>query len=732
MKNILKIFFTDIKGLIKNPFAMVIAIGICILPSLYAWFNIYSNWDPYANTGNIKIAIYSEDKGITTDTGSYENVGKDVVKELKTNKKIGWTEVSSRDEAEAGVESGKYYAAVVICSEFTDALYNGALTDFKDNPTITYYENEKKNAVATKITDSAVDSLKKNINEKFLTVAITSVFNETNSLADSLQNGKNANVKDKINALSNSLTQYSSIIDSLIKSNSSLEAAMKSAQHDAGSMSSSISNSAEAFNDTNKKLSEAEASVKDFNGNVDTTLNQIKTSLNSVSKEIEKAKLSESAADLNTQINNILKNTSSVSSQISSLKKSLSNTKDASVNSLQNSTGKLNSEQIKDQIAAIKDTYEKPMDTIDFISEGLSKIDKELQIISADKVNTITDEIRKSLNNCADSVSSINKTYANTLVPQLKTVTDTINEALTSATNMLNTLSGAAQSMGQVFGNVGTTISTTNSTLGEIKTAVDDINKRIKDFQTKFKDANAEEYMQNLIDFLKGDPEEYGDYLASPVSIKTQKVYPVASYGSAMTPFYSVLAIWVGMTILVSIVKVNAEPKGLTGVKSYHLYFGRLLTFLLLSALQTIIIVLGDIYLLKCQILYPGLFTIAALATSFTFTLLIYSLTISFGDIGKAFAVIIMVIQIAGSSGTFPIELLPNMYQNIYIFFPFPYAINAMRETIGGLYGMTYIKLISELLIFAAAGLLIGLVIRIPFIQINHYMEKRMKDTKMM
>ena len=140
----------------------------------------------------------------------------------------------------------------------------------------------------------------------------------------------------------------------------------------------------------------------------------------------------------------------------------------------------------------------------------------------------------------------------------------------------------------------------------------------------------------------------------------------------------------------------------------------------------------GDIYILHCQILDKGVFWLTASVTSFVFTLLVYALTLSFGDIGKAIAVVIMVIQIAGSGGTFPIELLPAVYRNIYIFFPFPYAINAMRETIGGMYGNTYVKSMGELLIFAVASLAIGLIIRKPFIKLNHFVEERMEDTKMM
>ena len=151
-----------------------------------------------------------------------------------------------------------------------------------------------------------------------------------------------------------------------------------------------------------------------------------------------------------------------------------------------------------------------------------------------------------------------------------------------------------------------------------------------------------------------------------------------------------------------------------------------------MGQIQALIIVLGNIYLLHCQVKNPVLFWFASSLTSFTFTLLIYALTLSFGDIGKALVVVMVVIQIAGSGGTYPIEILPEFYRRVYIFFPFPYAINAMRETIGGMYGGVYEKNLAELLIFAVAALLIGLLIRVPFMGINHFVEKRMKDTKMM
>ena len=324
--------------------------------------------------------------------------------------------------------------------------------------------------------------------------------------------------------------------------------------------------------------------------------------------------------------------------------------------------------------------------------------------IVADMVNRSVASVTQVLNNCSESITNLKNMYTNSLVPQMDGVLNSVSQMLGNVTKLLDNLNTAVNDMGVVFDGIQTTVSDT--------TEEDD------------------EKVDALLKFLQGDPEDYGAFFAEPVQVTTQEIYAIANYGSAMTPFYSVLALWVGGTILVALIKVKPDTAGLSNPKSYQLFFGRYLLFFVCGQIQAAIIVLGDIYLLHCQILYPGLFWLTAALASFTFTLFIYAM--AFGDVGKAAAVVVMVIQIAGSGGTYPIETLPEIYQKIYIFFPFPYAINAMRETIGGMYGSDYMKYLGELLLFAVAALLIGLVIRLPFVKINHFVEKRMEDTEMM
>ena len=147
---------------------------------------------------------------------------------------------------------------------------------------------------------------------------------------------------------------------------------------------------------------------------------------------------------------------------------------------------------------------------------------------------------------------------------------------------------------------------------------------------------------------------------------------------------------------------------------------------------QAAIIVAGDIFLLGCAPVHPWLMWLSAAVTSLVFVLLIYSLTISFGDVGKAIVVVVMVLQIAGSSGSYPIEILPEIFGKGYIFFPFPYAINAMREALSGTYGHDFIIYLAELLIFGVVALAIGLLVRKPFIGMNKFVSEKLEETEVL
>lgn len=687
MRNIWTVFKTDIRTLSKCFFACVVVVAIALLPSLYAWLNIYSNWDPYGNTGGISIAVASLDEGYTDEDGTYENKGDDVVADLREATSINWVIVDTEEEAKGGVESGDYYAAVVIDKQFSRNMFR-MLTDWTGKPAITYYENAKKNAVATKITDTAVETLKRSISENYLEVVIDGIMEQSNLLAADLT------ADDPEAAVKGVLYQAQDLLHACGRMMDAFEAAG----------GSGVSESSAAA---------LEAAVASINKNLP-----------------DGSQLQQTAAEIQMRLNTAL---ARVERALDRLSSAIGNAPE--LPSAQ--------QQLRDAAAQL----EKAADTLETWAAGLEDSGTEAGKIQAEAARQTAAECRKTakqLRALAESPDSADLLAdCDALVKSLRTMADRIpvtskalqKELDTVAGQVADTMEGMAALAGDAKA-MKTALAETADAVGDtmalLRPATEKLLTSLESTIDDLEGLTTDEYMDTLVDILGGDPAVYGQYFPEMVQTSVNAVYPIANYGSAMTPFYTVLAIWVGGVILSSLIKIHARTEGLIDPKPAELYFGRYLFFFVLSQIQAAVIVTGDLYILKVQCLHPGMLYLTGALTAFTFSLLIYSLALSFGDVGKAIVVVIMVMQIAGSSGTFPIELLPAIYQKIYRFFPFPYAIDAMRECICGMYGNYYWQQIGFLLLFAAAALLIGLLVRRPFMGLNHFMEEKLEETELL
>lgn len=712
MRNIFKIFTGDIRGLLKNFLALVIAIGLCLLPALYAWFNIYANWDPYGNTGNINIAVVNLDSGWKNNLGEEVNMGDGIVDSLKEKDTIGWIFLDSEEEAIEGVKSGEYYSALVIDSGFTYGMYNGVAQNI-ENPKITYYLNDKKNAVATKITDSAATTVKSSVNKQFVQVLAEQVFTETNSLSDELSDEDAvAQMTAKLEAVSQNLEGYSSMIDTFVSGNAALSQVSDDTSGSLKDSQDKISSAQDKLSETQSNLQSSKNSFNDFSNQVNNTLNSINSSISSISQQIADAKLSEDVSVLSSDIKAIAEISQTLYEDITTLSNSMTEL---------DPNGEITNLDVLQTNIDLMEQYAKTI-----LSSAVSNIDM------SSSTDNVVSTMQGVLSTLDDNVDSLNAAYTNQVVPQVNNIIDSMSTTLGSVQDVLTNLNSTAGTMADVFLGVGDTLDVINMSMTQLQQVVDSASTKINETLEKLESASEDEKVEILINLLAGNPESLGEFFSEPVQVSDNYIYEIENYGSGVAPFYTTLAIWVGMTILVSLVKVGANTKGLIEPKPSEMYFGRYLTFLLLSQIQTLIIVLGDLFILKVQCIHPIAFIGVGAMASLTFSLIIYSLTISFGDIGKAFAVVIMVIQIAGSGGTYPIEALPTFFKAVYIFFPFPYAINAMRECIGGMYENTLGVCCLQLGIFCAGSLFIGLVIRKPFIKLNHFIEERMEDTQML
>lgn len=699
MKNIKIILSRDLKALFTHFFVFVIAIGLCILPALYAWLNIYSNTDPYGNTEDIKIAVASEDLGYINADGENQNVSEEILKTLKENKSIHWVD-TTRAKAKEGVKSGEYYAAVVFSKDFSKCMYEGVLEGLK-RPKVYYYDNEKKNAVAIKITDTAVSNLKNNINEMYISILVTNLFEKEGEAVESQDSdsvGKKLN--KKLKRLSKQLTGYRELVDTLVVADERMVASLDAAK-------SELSTAKQTADKSSSKLKKADAS--DLSDHIVTLDNQVSQSMTSALTQVYKAVNAKKTAQKNTYYKRAV-------AYLKDARTGLSNMLD---------TMRLLSSSVSDG----QKNYSYASSLLETQIQTLDRFIATLQKNMGSQKDAYTKQQEAMWQ---ETLEDLESHYDNVLDPLMQQISKKVNTITTDLSSMLESVSEDMVILEQVLTGAQSGVQSLDGSLKGISNSLDDVEQSVTNLNSTIQQMSSSEIVTKFKEFLKGDPEGYGEFFATPVKIETKAIYPVENYGTGVAPFYTTLALWVGGIFLVALIKVNPSKEGLVNPKPHELFLGRFLLFFLLGQFQAAVIVWGDLNLLHIQCLSVPRFMLASSIASFTFMILIYSCTIAFGDIGKALVVVLVVIQIAGSSGTYPIEILPEFYQKVYIFFPFPYSINAMREALCGMYEHDYLIYLMQLLLFAVASLLVGLVIRLPFIKVYHFVERRMKDTGFM
>ena len=689
MKNVFKIFFSDLRAITSQFFALAIVLAVLVIPALYAWVNIFANWDPYGNTGNVPIALASRDMGYTRPDGTYVNRGEEIVQEVSQGTSIRWVVTDTAQEAISGVASGKYYGALVMGENLSRNMYELVEALHDDEPSIVFYQNAKTNAIANKITTTAATTVEHNIQVKYLAVLIEEFMGNAEDVLDKLD-GEAAldTFIDKLTELRDHLRDYALIVKGLRASQTELIAGLDSA---GGQLSGvDVSDSAE-------KTASAKASVQSTKNAAESRLAVISGKITALR---DQAQGTDAQALDDALLADFLQQAEAIENEIDLLKSSL------------------------------------PQDSL--VASGVAVSLQTLLV----RVQSLEWSIRAQQGH-TDS-SALNQAFLDSMVTQLNDMLYLINNQLLPSytqlfdrmirdldtlNKILNGVNASAADVQPVISAAKSTIYATDGSMAQLQKVLEDAAEAVDKLLSLALQARDSDLLGQLIELLHGDPEEFAAFFSSPVEVTTETIYPVENYGSAMTPFYSTLAIWVGCVVTGAIIKPEAEAGKRTKVKERHLYWGRFLTYLLISQIQTAIIIAGDIYLLGCQCLYPGLFFLCSAVTSLVFTALIYSLTLAFGDVGKAAVVVVMVLQIAGSSGSYPIEILPPIFGKIYLFFPFPYAINAMRETLCGLYRLDLLKYLLELTVFGVMGVLIGLEVRKPFIGVNRFIEEEMEET---
>ena len=696
MKSTFEIFKKDLKNIFTNYGALIVVVALCLLPSLYAWFNIKASWDPYAEsaTSGIKVGVVNKDLG-TTLNGKDINVGNTVVEGLKDNKQMGWQFVSE-EEANQMVEEGKYYAMLTIPENFSKNL-TSIVTDDIEKGEIIYTVNEKINAVAPKLTDKGATAIQEKISKEIVNTVSDTIFGLANDVGIELEN-----------QIPKITTIYNSLLD--VQGNfGKINDTVNLASQGAGQLKTLVTGIQEDI----PMIKETVENAQKLSGEVKEFLSASKSSLNNIAPIIKN-----DIKILNEISNDVSKYTNALIDAINAG----SENAPAMIESL---LKKLNS------INKINDSLINIFETINKFSQGkLDNIINKLQTVSSKinsaitALNAVKDSIANGeqpnlalLNNILDlsnDISNITNDIYNNFDSEIVTKINTIfDDAYTVADNAISILSEAEAKLPQVSELLTTVYKGADRGIEGIefvKEKLPEAENMINELISKVEGIKDSTDLQDIVNLLKSDVQKRSDFLANPVEIVTNRLFSMGNYGTGMTPFYTVLSLWVGLLLLSSILTVEAH--GDYSVTAQ--YFGKLLLFLSISIVQALIVSLGDLYVLKIYCANPLLFVLGSIFTSVIFTFIVYSLCSVFGNVGKVLGIVLLVIQIGGSGGTFPIQLTPKFFQVINPFLPFTYAISFAREAIGGVVQSVLTKDIIVLSIYAVIFVFISIFLKKP------------------
>ncbi|MEC0248943.1 YhgE/Pip domain-containing protein [Paenibacillus chitinolyticus] len=712
MRKIGSIYARDIRNIATNWVAAVIILGLVFLPSLYAWFNIEASWDPYGQTGGIAIAVANNDEGATL-RGKQLNLGNEIVASLKKNEKIGWTFVDEK-EAMKGVNHGEYYASIIIPADFSAKIAT-VLTDDPQKADILYYVNEKINAVSPKITSKGATGVIDEVSRNFIKVANGTIFQIFNEIGVELENElptieKVKTLVFKLETVFPELNQAVGVaLDDVHKSND----IVKKAQDNLPIVTQLAKDGEEFTNKLGDFLGKGSEAVEALGPNIKQDLlllQQTATAtqeLTGILKDanfdpaVAKAALDRASQRLTVAVD--------VTDRLIGL-----------FEQLNKYTGGKVMPFVIDRLKSVKDRFQQQLTTVGKIRDAIDKGEKPAQEL-VDNLNRLSKE-------AAGFIGDILGRYDSEIQPQ---ILQGIAKAKKTAQNAHTVLSEAVKSipdLQKILGDAAKGLAVGDKELKEIQARLPEVETRIKDLADKIRAFEKEGNLTELIDLLKNNFEKESEFFAEPVQLKENKLFPIPNYGSAMSPFFTTLSLWVGALLLVSLLTVEVhEP----GYKSYQVFFGRYLTFGTLAVMQSLMVTLGDMFILKTYVVDKLWFVLFGMVLSAVFMLIVYTLVSVFGNVGKAMAIVLLVLQLAGSGGTFPIQVTPPFFQAIHPYLPFTYGISMMREAVGGILWDIIMEDLIMMAVYIGITLLIGLALKKVINKSSAKFVSRAKESKL-
>lgn len=820
MKNAFKIYKRDIKTMVTNWAALIMVVILIFIPSLYSLINIKASWDPYGNTGGIKVAVVNEDEG-TVFKDSEINLGNELIDELKSNTKMGWTFVD-KETATQGILEETYYAMIEIPSDFSKNVTTLVEKEVK-KPQLIYTVNEKKNSIAPKITDSGVKTLKSQLDENIVKTVSGIVFRVCNEVGVDVENNRHElrKIVDAVYELDDNLPELEDVLSGAVDGTVSISELLDKANNMLPTVSDIldssedfISGSSETLDRTESDLTEISDTIKDdlimIEGvldassvtlkNIDenilpdvakkslslaldsikatnTTIEDVRTKLKSIKKFIDRVAdievkevsdvsdlFSKEAVNEDILHSEVLNNNIA---QVNEESENVDSNEDEAVQDVINSITKVdNAEEsngvvvkdgklddsaieeasdnmtsiadkvkeesekitaiINDKIESIQDTQKdlkkvskklkNVIDKLDNMYGDLNsvseRIDDELSKLETDgkfDIQNITD-IEKILDDVHTLVSDTIDSYDSQIVPIIQEGFGYIRQISQNGDLLISQGKDILPDIENLFNQFINVSDLSNEQLVKLNDKFPEIKDKVHKVASKLRSLDEEDQIDEILELITNNWQDQSDFLASPVELQDNRLFPWPNYGSSSTPFYTVLCLWVGGLIGSALLSLKAPPLGEDiKIRPYEMYLGKWFVFVTIATLQAIVAILGALFLLGSYTVHPVMLVFYGIFVSIVFVTIIYTAGSLFDDIGKSLMIFMLVLQMAGTSGNFPIQVTPTFFQRLYPILPFTYATSGMRQIMAGIVYPILIKDIIILGIYFVVSLVVGI-----------------------
>ncbi len=727
MRVIWRLFTGDLNRIAHNTVTAIIVFGLVAIPSLFSWYNLIACWNVFDNTGNLTVAVANSDEGYKSDLVPIEvNVGEQVVSALRANDQLKWT-FTDEEDAIDGARSGRYYAAVVIPESFSRDMMT-FYSDDVEHAKIAYYTNEKKNAIAPKVTDQGADGVSSQVNQVFAETLSEVALGLASTLSDYADE---ADVNGRIGELASHIDDAGTRVDKAASVLGMYSSVLGSAQgliEDSGALLGQVRSSADgvasSVDDIKAAAGDVGSAMGDSASALSTALQQSAQSYGAVADSMDAAfdsassLAAESSSQLRAAGDRVAGQADGYRDIVAQLEAAKPSLPEGAQSAVDSAIARLNAsialqEQLRDSLYAAAD---------------------DIDAGSAD-TQAKRDEIKALATQAKDSLADAKADYDTQLKPDLETLAQTVSDASSSLSSTASMLDDAGADL---IGAADSVAAGVGDAKGKLDAAADDLSaagQRLHEVGADIAEALSTGDIEALKAAIGSDPAALAKAVSAPVQLDRHAVYPVDNFGSAMTPLYTTLALWIGA--LLAMVTLKPAPSArileeLGNPPAWQQFIGRFGVVALVSLMQSTVMSVGNMVFLGVQTANPLLYLLCYWVSGLVFAFIIYTLVVSFANFGKALSVFLLIAQVSGGGGSYPLQSLPDFVQALSPYLPITHAVNAMRAAMFGVYNGDFWTEIGILLLFTVPFIVLGLVLRTPLIKVVSKFVEKVESTKVM